>query len=112
MLPHPFRVCKVPEVLARVCLLQYIAIESTMKFDGHFGAQPKRALTGSFGGSSSLAYSCIGSGRLGTTAMEEVFAPEEEPPVLPRTLELERDHSFEVVFRQMQAGPQRGAWHE
>lgn len=34
--------------------------------------------------------------------MEEVFAPEEEPPVLPRTLELERDHSFEVVFRQMQ----------
>jgi hypothetical protein len=44
--------------------------------------------------------------------MEEVFAPEEEPPVLPRTLELERDHSFEVVFRQMQAGPQRGAWHE
>ena len=36
--------------------------------------------------------------------MEKVSTPEEEPPVLPRTLELERDSPFDMVFRQMQAG--------
>ena len=56
--------------------------------------------TGSFRGSKGLT-SCTWGGQLGTM---EVFVPEEEPPVLPRTLEPGHDHSFEVVFRQMQAG--------
>ena len=44
--------------------------------------------------------------------MDGVIAPEEEPPILPGTLELERESAFDVVFRQIQARPQRGAWHE
>eukprot|EP00435_Cladocopium_sp_Y103_P064768 s485_g26.t1 len=59
------------------------------------------ALTGS-GGSSGLTYSCTWGGRRQLSTMEEAFAPEEEPPVLPRTLETEPDPSFDVVFRQMQ----------